>query len=69
MINKSKNTNTKQQGSVYDLEERTFQFARDVRLFLKKLLSTLSNLENGKQLICFSGSIGVESINFCKKDL
>ena len=62
MTNKTQNTNTKQQGSVYNLVERTFQLVRDVRLFLKKLPSTLNNLEDGKQLICFSGSIGEKYI-------
>ena len=35
----------------YDLEERTFQFARRVRLFIKKLPNTTANIEDGKQVI------------------
>ncbi len=62
MANKIKSTNTKRQIPIYDLEERTFQFARDVRLFLKNLPSTLNNLEDGKQLIRSSGSIGANYI-------
>jgi four helix bundle protein len=43
---------------VYDLEERTFQFAKDVRLFVKKLPKTTANLEDGKQVTKSSGSVG-----------
>ena len=43
---------------VYDLEERTFQFAKDVRLFVKSLPKTIANMEDGKQLIKASGLVG-----------
>jgi len=43
---------------VYDLEERTFQFAKQVRIFVKTLPNTLANLEDSKQLIKASGSVG-----------
>ncbi|MFZ5519061.1 MAG: four helix bundle protein [Candidatus Zhuqueibacterota bacterium] len=43
---------------VYDLEERTFQFAKSVRLFVKTLPNTLANIEDSKQLIKSSGSVG-----------
>ena len=43
---------------VYDLEERTFQFAKAVRLFVKTLPKTTANIEDGKQLIKASGSVG-----------
>ena len=43
---------------VYDLEERTFQFAKAVRLFVKTLPKTIGNIEDGKQLIKASGSVG-----------
>ncbi len=46
----------------YDFEERTFQFARAVRLFLKGIPRTLSNYEDGKQLIKSSGSVGANYI-------
>ena len=46
----------------YDLEERTFQFAKDVRLFIKKLPKTLTIIEDGKQLIRSSGSVGANYI-------
>ncbi|NIR52667.1 four helix bundle protein [candidate division KSB1 bacterium] len=47
--------NSKQE---YDLEKRTFAFAKSVRLFVKALPRTISNIEDGKQLIKSSGSIG-----------
>ncbi len=40
----------------YDLEERTAQFAENVRDFVKKLPKTMPNFEYGKQLIRSSGS-------------
>ena len=43
---------------VYDLEKRTFQFAKDVRLFVKTLPKTIANIEDGKQVIKASGSVG-----------
>ena len=42
----------------YDLEERTFRFARDVRDFLKRVKATIINTEYIKQLIRASGSVG-----------
>jgi len=47
---------------VYDLEERTFQFAKNVRLFVKTLPKTIANIEDGKQLIKASGSVGANYI-------
>lgn len=46
----------------YDLEDRTFNFARDVRAFIKKLPLTLANREDGRQLINASGSVGANYI-------
>lgn len=40
----------------YDLEERTFNFARRCRDYVKKLPRTISNIEYGKQLVRSSGS-------------
>ena len=40
----------------YDLEERTYIYARDCRLFVKKLPRTIGNIEDGKQLVRSSGS-------------
>lgn len=56
----------------YDLEERTLQFAIDCRLFLKKLPKTISNSEDGKQLVRSSGSVKANYIeaneSLSKKD-
>ena len=46
----------------YDLEERTYEFARRVRQFLKSIPRTSSNFEDGKQLIRSSGSVGANYI-------
>ena len=43
---------------VYDLEERTFQFAKAVRLFVKTLPKTIANIEDSKQAVKASGSVG-----------
>jgi len=57
----------------YDLEERTYQFAKEVALFCKKLPRTISNIEYIKQVIRASGSIGANYIeaneSLSKKDL
>ena len=42
----------------YDLEERTFLFAKRVRAFVKGIAKTLGNIEDAKQGIRSSGSIG-----------
>ena len=46
----------------YDLEDRTLAFARDVRTLVKELQRTMANLEDGKQLIRASGSVGANYI-------
>src|SRR3990172_1156792 len=46
----------------YDLEERTYQFAKSVRLYVKKLPKTIANIEDGKQVIKASGSVGANYI-------
>jgi four helix bundle protein len=57
----------------YDLEERTFQFAKDVRIFAKKLPRNIANIEDLKQLVRSSGAVGANYIeaneNIGKKDL
>jgi len=50
------------QTKIYDLEERTFQFAKETALFLKTLPNNLSNIEYGKQLIRSSASVGANYI-------
>ena len=47
-----------QNSKPYDLEERTFQFAKAVRLFVKTLPKTIANIEDSKQLVKASGSVG-----------
>jgi four helix bundle protein len=46
----------------YDLEERTFIFAKNVSLFVKKLPKHISNNEYGKQVVRSSGSVGANYI-------
>ena len=57
---------------IYDLEERTYQFAKQVSLYCKKLPRNISNLEFVKQLLRSSGSVGANYIeaneSLSKKD-
>jgi four helix bundle protein len=46
----------------YDLEERTFEFAKASRAFVKRLPRTIANIEDAKQFIRASGSIGANYI-------
>ena len=46
----------------YDLEHRTFNFAKQIREFVKKLNKTISNIEDIKQLVRASGSVGADYI-------
>ena len=46
----------------YDLEERTYNFAKAVRDFVKKLPRTICNQEDVKQLVRASGSVGANYI-------
>ena len=61
-----------QNSKQYDLEDRTFRFAIRVRKFLKVIPKTLSNIEDGKQLLKSSGSVGANYIeaneSLSKKD-
>ncbi len=54
----SKAQNSKQ----YDLEERTFVFAANVRICVEKFTKTNSNIEDSKQLIRSSGSVAANYI-------
>lgn len=51
-----------QNSNKYDLEERTFQFAKSVCLFVKTLKRTESNVEYSRQIIKSSGSVGANYI-------
>lgn len=42
----------------YDLEERTLIFAKNVRNFLRKTKKSICNMEDIKQVIRSSGSVG-----------
>jgi four helix bundle protein len=57
-IQMTKNKRLKQ----YDLEERTLAFARMVREFVKKLPKTIANIEDIRQLVKASGSVGANYI-------
>ena len=50
--------NTKQ----YDLEKRTFDFAKQVRSFVKKLPKGIASIDDIKQLVRSSGSVGANYI-------
>lgn len=54
--------NENQQKPIYDLEERTFQFAKKVRLWVKLIPKTVENIEDIKQLVKASGSVGANYI-------
>jgi four helix bundle protein len=47
---------------IYDLEERTFRFAKTVSDYIRVLPKTLSNAEYSKQLLKSSASIGANYI-------
>jgi four helix bundle protein len=51
----------------YDLEERTFLFAKDCRFYIQKLPKTISNIEDCKQLVRSSGSVGANYIEANEK--
>jgi len=78
-LNKPESRNPKQiqmtkaeMSKTYDLEDRTLAFAKSVRLFVKKLHKSVANIEDSKQLIRASGSIGPNYIeaneSLSKKD-
>ena len=56
----------------YDLEDRTLEFAKRVRALVKKLPRTIGNIEDGKQVVRASGSVGANYIeaneSLSKKD-
>ena len=64
----TKNRNSKQ----YNLEDRTAKFAKEVRGLIKRIRKTIGNIEDGKQVVRFSGSVGANYIeaneSLSKKD-
>jgi four helix bundle protein len=51
-----------QNSKQFDLEDRTFDFAKDTALFVKQLPKNISNLEYGRKAIDASGSVGANYI-------
>lgn len=51
-----------QNSKLYDLEERTLQFAAEVIEFIKTVLRTIGNVEVMKQLVRSSNSVGANYI-------
>ena len=58
--------------SIYNLQERTAQFAMNVRSFVRKVQKTIGNIEDCKQLVRSSGSVAANYIeadeSLSKKD-
>ena len=46
----------------YDLEERTFEFVKAVRAFVRRLMKDIPNIEDGKQVVRSSGSVAANYI-------
>jgi four helix bundle protein len=46
----------------YDLEDRTFIFAKNVRAFAKQIPRTIGNIEDARQVVRASGSVGANYI-------
>jgi four helix bundle protein len=65
-------TTDKLQTKQYDLEDRTFNFAKDVREFARQIPRTTANIEDTKQVVRASGSVGANYIeaneSLSKKD-
>jgi four helix bundle protein len=72
-INLEQPSTRNQNEKIYDLEERTFIYAKRINDYVNKLPHTLSNFENGKQLIKAGCSVGANYIEaneaLSKKDL
>jgi four helix bundle protein len=72
MQNKKPESRNKIRTKEYDLEDRTFIFAKDVRAFVKKIPKTVANIEDTKQVVRASGSVGANYIeaneSLSKKD-
>ncbi len=71
--NKSQiNINKQSTNKKYDLEERTFQFAKNVAIFCKTLPKTISNREYSEQVVAAPASVGANYIeaneSLSKKD-
>lgn len=51
-----------QSGHVYDLEDRTYKFAKECREYVASLQKNLQSIEDAKQLIRSSGSVAANYI-------
>ncbi len=71
-IPNSESQHFKKKRSQYDLEERTFVFAKRVNEYTTKLPKTTPNIEDGRQLVKAAGSVGANYIeaneSLSKKD-
>ena len=47
---------------LFDLEDRTFNFAKNIRAFARQIPRTIGNIEDTKQIIRSSGSVGANYI-------
>jgi len=69
---KSETNSNPQNPKQYDLEDRTLAYARRVRTLVRELPRTIASIEDGKQLIRASGSVGANYIeaneSLSKKD-
>ena len=72
IMTKKENKIEEPEGKYFDLEERTFKFAKDVLAFMKTVKPTIANREFNKQLVRSSSSVGanyIEASNYLgKKD-
>ncbi len=55
-------TGKRSQTKEFNLEDRTINFAKAVRAFAKQIPKTLANLEDTKQVVRSSGSVGANYI-------
>lgn len=51
-----------EKSKTYDLEDRTFEFARHVRSFVRRLRRDIANQEDARQVVRSSGSVGANYI-------
>ena len=54
----TENSNSKR----YDLEDRTFKYAKNVRAFVRSVPKDIVNVEDSRQLVRASGSVGANYI-------
>lgn len=52
---------------IYDLEERTYEFAKSIRCFIRKLEINIWNREDIKQVVRSSGSVAASYIEANEK--